>query len=209
MRDPTKQTTRDRTKFVLAVLFVMGLAGILGRVVNADDSPAPHSACESYAPSGDRWIDTRLDTVYLLNTHLNQYAISTEVRSGVVLLSGSVRSDIDRDLAEEIARSVPGVHAVHNALRVDAQAPVSPPSVADSGFLQRIRDATLTAEIMTRLIANGNLPITGIKVDTTNNAVELSGEVASDTERQLAGYIARNTRGVVSVANRLAIHNSG
>jgi len=209
MPDRTKRPMQDRTRFVLAVLFVMGLAGILGRVVNADDAPAADSDCGAFMPSSDRWIDTRLDTVYLLNPHLNQDPISTEVRSGVVLLSGSVRSDIDRDLAEEIARSVPGVHAVHNALRVDEQAPVSPPSAADSSFLQSIRDAALTAEIMTRLIANGNLPVTGISVDTTNNIVELSGEVASDTERQLAEYIARNTQGVASVANRLAIHHSG
>lgn len=203
-----------RAKFIISVLAVLGLAGFLGRVVPPSHSVQaaetdPATECARAESASDYWLDTRLETAYLFNPHLNNLAIDTEVRNGNVMLTGTVRSDIDRDLAEEIARSLDGVKSVGNSLKVRPDAESTHLSGADSDFFQRVRDATTTAQVKTRLIANGNIPAADIDVDTEQDVVRLTGVVGSDTERQLAEFIARNTSGVASVTNEIALRQSG
>ena len=57
----------------------------------------------------DAWIDGQLEAVYALNRHLSAFAIDTKVDQGIVQLTGSVQTDIDRDLAGELAKNVDGV----------------------------------------------------------------------------------------------------
>jgi hypothetical protein len=59
-----------RLKFFLGVLAVMGLAGILGRVVPAGPMPADGECLEARAAE-DKWLETQLETAYLFNPHLN------------------------------------------------------------------------------------------------------------------------------------------
>lgn len=198
----------NRLKFFFSVLVVLGLAGVLGRVVPAGSMP-DDSECAQGLAASDKWIELRLETAYLFNPHLNNLTIDTDVQNGNVMLSGTVRSDIDRDLAEEIAKSLDGVKSVGNTLelREDPEQPATADS--DLDFLQKVKDATTTAQVKTRLIGNGNISAGEINVDTKNSVVRLSGEVDSDTERQLAEFIARNTSGVHSVSNELEIRRSG
>ena len=199
-----------RLKFFVSVLLLLGLAGFLGRVVPAGATPDGGECEQSLAlATNDQWLEMRLETAYLFNPHLNNLSIGTEVKNGNVMLSGTVRSEIDRDLAEEIARSLDGVKSVGNAL--DVREDTEQPGLAesDTDFLQKVKDATTTAQVKTRLIGNGNIIAGEIDVDTQNNVVRLSGEVGSDTERQLAEFIAKNTAGVQSVSNELEIRRSG
>ena len=203
-----------RAKFIVSVLAVLGLAGFLGRVVPPGPSvqAAETDAATECVPSdsaSDHWLDTRLETAYLFNPHLNNLSIDTEVKNGNVMLSGTVRSDIDRDLAEEIARSLDGVKSVGNSLKVRPDAEAVHPTEADSDFFQKVRDATTTAQVKSRLIANGNIPAGDIGVDTEHDVVLLTGMVGTDTERQLAEFIAKNTSGVTSVTNEISLRQSG
>lgn len=197
-----------RLKFTLSVLAVLGLAGILGRVVPAGPMPIESDCVEGQA-ANDKWLETQLETAYLFNPHLNNLSIDPEVENGDVMLTGTVRSDIDRDLAVEIAKSLDGVKSVGNSLEIkeDMEDPGLPES--DTDFLQKVKDATTTAQVKTRLIGNENIAAGDIDVDTRNSVVRLSGKVRSDTERQLAEFIARNTSGVLAVANELEISRSG
>jgi len=70
----------------------------------------------------DAWLTGRIEAMYLLNEHLSPFSISTEVENGVVLLTGTVRSDIDRDLAGALARNLEGVSKVENEIVVNATA---------------------------------------------------------------------------------------
>lgn len=161
------------------------------------------SGCSDASRSHDRWLDTRLETAYLFNPHLNNFAIDTDVDGGVVTLSGTVKSDIDRDLAEQIAKSLDGVTKVKNSLKVSDDAKPKAKTSAGDDFFRKVRDATITAEVKTKLIANGNITAADIDVDTEDRVVTLSGRVQSDTQKELAGLIARNTSGVDSVVNHL------
>jgi osmotically-inducible protein OsmY len=48
--------------------------------------------------------------------------VQAEAKKGVVTLTGTVASKADRKHAEELAKSVPGVHKVHSKLKVDRNA---------------------------------------------------------------------------------------
>ena len=99
--------------------------------------------------------------------------------------------------------------SVDNDLEVRDEVEEQQLAEADQDFLQKVKDATTTAQVKTKLIGNENVSAGDIDVDTDNSVVRLSGAVRSDAERQLAELIARNTAGVKSVDNELEIRRSG
>lgn len=157
----------------------------------------------------DAWLQGKLETALLFNQHLNSFAINTEVKSGKAYLNGFVESDVEVDLAGEIAESIEGVTGVENDLMVDeAKAGVAREGeefTNDQSFRQKVANVTHSASVNTKLLLNENTSGTAIDVDTNNGVVTLTGEVASDEERDLAGMIAKNTDGTKSVNNKLTI----
>jgi osmotically-inducible protein OsmY len=125
------------------------------------------------------------------------------VNDGVAWLRGTVESDIDRDLAGEIAESIDGITKVKNELSVDKAktqaATGSNDAMERKGFKQSVLNATLTARVKTQLLMNGNTSGTAINVDSKDGVVTLSGMVESDQEKELAVRIASNTTGAQSV----------
>jgi osmotically-inducible protein OsmY len=154
----------------------------------------------------DGWIDGRLEAVYALNRHLNPFSIDTEVDQGVVLLTGTVESDIDKDLAVELAKGVDGVVEVRDDLQIDpGAARSSAVDDPDRTFGTWVDDATTTAAVKAKLVGNRNTSGLQITVETRGDVVTLSGSVASDEERQLAEELARNTGDVRDVRNELVL----
>lgn len=160
--------------------------------------------------ASDAWIDGSVETALLFSSHLNNFEIDTQVKDGVVTLSGAVESDIDRDLAGEIAKGVHGVKSVDNRLAVDGKistlSNVKAKTAAGArGFKQWFDDATTTAEIKSKLLANRNTQGLKIDVSTQGDVVVLEGAVRSDEELALAERIAANVDGVDRVDNRLTV----
>lgn len=183
-------------------------AVLAGAVLSICLAGAPYVHAESQPEySGelnDAWLDGKVETAFALNRHLNPFRIDTEVENGTVYLDGTVESDIDRDLAGEIAKSVGGVVKVENRLQVEAMDEGSMDQ-ASNDLLQTVNDATTTAVVKTKLLANANTKGLKINVDTENDVVTLSGIVESDEERDLAVKLAQNTDSVESVENRLEV----
>jgi hyperosmotically inducible periplasmic protein len=153
----------------------------------------------------DAWITGKLETAFVLNAHLNPFAIETDVDGGVVHLTGIVKTDIDRDLAGEVAKGVEGVASVKNDLVVDRGVKPQPSREGRRSFGAWVDDATTTAAVKSKLVANANTEGLKIDVDTKGDVVTLSGRVASDQERDLAAQIAKNTGDVKSVRNDLVV----
>ena len=65
------------------------------------------------------------------------------------------------------------------------------------------KDAALTAEVKSLLIAEPGIRAFDINVDTYNSTVALKGTVKSGAQRALAERVARKARGVKSVHNEL------
>lgn len=193
------------SKIATAVMLALSL-GAAGTATASTEAEAEYKGALK-----DAWLDGRVETAFTLNRHLNPFTIDTRVKNGVAYLDGHVESDIDRDLAGEIAMSIDGVTKVENNLRVRSEEPSALDKVAKTtksttrGLLDTVDDATITAGVKTRLIANGNVKAMDINVDTDGKVVTLSGKVRSEEERQLAEQLALNVDSVAQVRNELKI----
>ncbi|HKY21451.1 MAG TPA: BON domain-containing protein [Vicinamibacterales bacterium] len=68
----------------------------------------------------DGWIKSKVYSRFLTEEALNDSDIDVDVSSGVVSLSGTVRSETGRARAEAIAKATDGVKSVTNAVKVTA-----------------------------------------------------------------------------------------
>ncbi len=157
----------------------------------------------------DAWLDGKVETALLVNRHLNNFTIDTDVKGRTVTLSGTVNSEIDKELAGEIAKGIEGVNKVDNKLVVEkADKKKHQDEVGDNekrSFSDWYYDSTTTASIKSKLLWNSETSGLKVNVDTNYGKVTLKGEVKSSTEKDLVGKIAENTDGVRSVDNQLVV----
>ena len=66
-------------------------------------------------------------------------------------------------------------------------------------------DAAITAEIKGKILAEKGLDSLDIKVETTNGAVTLRGQVKHEAQAGLAERIARDVKGVRAVINNISV----
>lgn len=115
-----------------------------------------------------------------------------------------MESDVERDLAEQVALGVEGVTEVDNRLQVSGEE-VQRQADSERSFSARINDATTTATVKSKLLWNRNTEGLDIKVSTRNGVVTLEGQAQSDAASELAERLARNTEGVRQVDNQLKV----
>lgn len=152
----------------------------------------------------DTWSEASLTTAYALNEHLNPFDIVVEVRGGRAVLSGFVSSEVEKELAGEIAMATEGVTRVENDLKVMPQKNAERKPM--NAFARRIEDASITAKVKSQLLWNSATSGLDISVKTDNGVVTLTGKVGSEAEADLAQRIAMSTRGVRAVKHVLDIN---
>jgi hyperosmotically inducible protein len=74
---------------------------------------------------------------------------------------------------------------------------------------ENIDDATITAQVKSKLAAEKVSTLTKVDVDTNLRTVYLSGVVDSEETKQRAASIARSVKGVNAVVNNLSVRTSG
>jgi osmotically-inducible protein OsmY len=161
---------------------------------------------ENVEEVSDTWLQTKLVTTYTLNRHLSVFDFDTEVVDQVAYLKGSIGSEVQKDLAEQIAMSIDGVREVKNQLKVVPELTKkadNPGKTAERSFGQIVEDLTITASVKSSLLTNQNIEGLNINVDTSFGEVTLQGKVKSGTEKALAERLASNTEGVREVNNNL------
>jgi len=154
-----------------------------------------------------------VEGAYLFNTSLNNFKIDVDVTGSTATIEGNVDTDVEKSLAEEIALSIDGIDKVDNRLTVASSSDKDAMQAAEvdqdqsdsKTFKEKLSDAAITTKVKSRLIANPQATGLDINVDTEDGTVTLNGQVESDTEKELAFYIAHNTGGVVSVKNRIEV----
>ena len=67
-------------------------------------------------------------------------------------------------------------------------------------------DATITASVKTKLVADKASNLTRVDVDTNNGTVYLNGTVDSAEQKARAEQLAWQAQGVKSVVNNLQVH---
>jgi len=68
-----------------------------------------------------------------------------------------------------------------------------------------VDDATITASVKAKFVENKQVDAAMIKVETLNGEVMLSGFAKNMDEKAAAESIARDTKGVKSVKNQIAV----
>ncbi|MCY1398105.1 BON domain protein [compost metagenome] len=142
-------------------------------------------------------------TALALNRNLSPFKIEVAVDNGTATLKGRVESQVDRELAEQIALGTSGITKVDNQLVVDetlADQPGERQKIA-----QRFEDATLTATIKSKLLWNTQTEGLDIDVETRDGIVTLKGHAQSAEAKTLAGMLAGNTTGVQEVNNLISL----
>jgi hyperosmotically inducible periplasmic protein len=154
----------------------------------------------------DAWIDGKAEASLLFNTHLNSFDINTDVKDGVVILTGKVDSRIDKKLAEELVAGIDGVSEVDNQLSVIS---MDDEDVAtEKPVSQELKDAKIATVVKSKLLMDSDISGLDIDVDVTKGHVKLKGSVESENARALAIEIAKNTSDVESVDDELTIEES-
>ncbi len=146
----------------------------------------------------DAWIDGKAESTLLFNGNLNSFDINTDVKNGTVILTGKVNNSVDKALAEELVASLEGVEKVDNKLTV-----IDSKSDEDTEMMQSLKDSKIETVVKTRLLFESQVSGLDIEVEVKNGEVTLSGKIESDSERDLAVAIAKNTDDVTNVVDKL------
>jgi osmotically-inducible protein OsmY len=119
--------------------------------------------------------------------------IAVAEREGRLTLRGTVRSIHQRRTAVEIAKSVPGVRAVEDGLRIDPR---------DHTRDSEIRGAALQA------LSDDGVPA-GVDIAVANGWATLSGEVRHQRESDAAFAAATGIAGLGGITNRITVVSPG
>ena len=165
----------------------------------------------------DAWLDGKIETALMINRHLNNFTIDTDVKNNVAYLSGTVKSEIDRELAAEIARGIEGVSSVDNDIIVKKESESAADKLHVTHKHQKDKsrsfgtwydDATTTASIKSELLWNSETSGLSVNVDTAYGVVTLNGVVETAAEKELVEKIAKNTVGVKNVESEIEVDSS-
>lgn len=148
--------------------------------------------------------EVQIWTTYALNPYLRANELKVSVKDGKATLTGNVPESVNKELAKEIALGVNGIKEVDNQIVVDADKPVLHNAPAGS-YGEVIDDATITAAVKSKLLWSKYTNGLKTTVETKSGRVTLTGTADSEAARDLAGRLAGNTRGVVSVRNMLKV----
>ena len=155
----------------------------------------------------DGWLEGKLETALVLNEHLNPFDIDINVNGSDAVLRGTVDSDIDKELAENVALGIDGIDSVSNELEVSKDTGKTVTQDEHRSFLQYMDDVSTTASIKSKLISSDHIKGLKINVDTHLDTVTLSGKVETEEQKDLAGAIAARQDGVDKVINKLQVQS--
>lgn len=172
-----------RLKPTLVAMAVVGALAVTAGV-GAEDADLRQQLTEA-RQQGSVW------TALAVNRNLSPFNIDVDIEGDKAILSGTVDSEVDRELAAQVALEVDGINRVDNQLQVDQQAGRG--EERDRGLGGRVDDATLTATIKSKLLWNRRTQGLDIQVDSDDGLVTLTGQVDSEETKELAERIAADT----------------
>jgi hyperosmotically inducible periplasmic protein len=128
------------TKLFLASSMMLGM-------LSTGTTFAAESACQSV---DDSRREAQIWTTYALSPYLRANELEVSVKDGKATLSGEVEEDVNRDLAEQIARGVKGVNNVDNKIVVRADYTPRPRGTERS-YGEVVDDASVASAVRSKL----------------------------------------------------------
>jgi len=165
---------------------------------------ATYAAGASTQSIADVRQEVQIWTSYALNPYLRVNNLHASVRDGKATLTGKVQEGLSKELANEIALGVDGIKEVDNQITVVTD--LNDEDLKPFGsYGEGIEDATITATVKSKLMWSKHTSGLKTSVVTKSGRVSLTGSADSSAAKIMAGSMAMNTRGVVSVNNALVI----
>ncbi len=180
-----------RTFIALVLTLQLGLLQACSNIISATtDEPFQEQPAERSAGGfiDDEIIETKaLVNIDKSSEQLAQSHIVVVSFNGTVLLAGQVGSEELRQAAAQAVSKL-NVRRVHNEITVSG----------DTSMVARSNDTWITSKIKSKVLVNGDIDGSTIKVVTENGVVYLMGLV-SKQEAEAITEIARTTAGVQKV----------
>lgn len=176
---------------------------------NADTTArnADASALGSSAALADARLESRIGTTYALNSHLRANDLQVSVANGTATLTGTVEEEVSKDLAAQLATGVDGITNVDNQIQVKADyKPTSQTGVRMYGA--QVDDASTSAAVRSKMSWSERSGGHVATVTSVDGMVTLTGNAASEQDKQYLTRLATNTPGVRGVDNQLVIVES-
>ncbi|MEQ9529319.1 MAG: BON domain-containing protein [Parvibaculaceae bacterium] len=121
--------------------------------------------------------------------------VSTQVRKGRVLLTGSVPKPEDRVTVTRLVWTIGGVREVINELKVGGK----------GGFSQSVSDTTISTKLRTRLTADGDVSGRNYSIETVEGTIYLMGTARDKAELDRVVAHARDISGVRNVVSYVEV----
>ncbi len=148
----------------------------------------------AYANQTDERIEEAANKSYVFKTYLKDDAVKVYSKDGVVALTGTVKEESHRVLAQETVASLPGVTGVNNKLEFKGE-----PEAAENS------DGWLSMQVKYSLLYNRNVSGLKTQVFVTDGVVTLKGEADSQAQKDLAGEYAKDVNGIKEVKNEMTL----
>jgi len=183
------------------LLLLLAIAAVIIAVISYEKYYARRDISRSL---NDARLTASIKTALSLNRHLKNSQIEVSASGGTITLSGAVGTEIQKQLAEEIALSIKSAGKVDNALVV-SRALTLAQTAPGRTLGEKLDDLTIEASIKTAFMLNENVNARHIGVSSNQGLVTLTGKVVTPAEAELARKIADDVEGVISVKLNLEV----
>jgi hyperosmotically inducible protein len=143
----------------------------------------------------DNTINASVKTKLIGTKDLPSTDVNVETYKGVVLLSGFVQTQAQKDAAGAAAKSVDGVKTVHNAVALGPKTSMG----------TKLDDTTTTAKVKTALMDDADVKSGQINVETRGGVVQLAGFVTGPKMKKRAVEVAKGVSGVTKVEDAMYV----
>jgi hyperosmotically inducible periplasmic protein len=184
---------------------------LTGSLLSACASTVPGTARGGWAGAEDNVEDASLATDIRLalieKLGFDALSINVDTTGGRVDLTGGVEKRATQELAEEVARSVPGVTRVENrlSLRPGEGPPESTMSKAVRSAELEVQDAGLELRVGKNLLGEIGRHALSLEVESTDGVVSVRGQVPDRQRKDLALQAAQKTSGVKKVIDLIEV----
>jgi osmotically-inducible protein OsmY len=165
----------------------------------------------------DSWLAFKVKSELLFHKNVSAADTKVDAHDGAITLTGTAKSDSQKDLTAELTRDIEGVRSVNNQIVVANNTANTPgaPVVESAGAQnnphetvgQQIDDASITAQVKSALLSHNSTSAVNTKVKTQAGVVTVSGVAKDGAEKDLVSHLVSDINGVSSVDNEMTVES--
>jgi osmotically-inducible protein OsmY len=192
-------------KSLLAAVLLGSLLSACASTVPTERARAEDEAVRE-AEVSDARLEKEVRLTLLEKLGQDVLGVTVDADRGRVRLLGAVDKRSTQELAEEVAKSVPGVQSVDNRLATREREPESTAVGKAVGHTEReVDDAVLEMRVGKNLLSEIGRYALDLEVEASDGVVSLRGSLPDRERKSLALRAAEGTSGVKKVVDLLEV----